>query len=118
MLNIRPFLLLPLAFYSLSCATDDPATTTSTNTTTVTTTVTSTSTTTETATTTSEPETATKTTTETTTTPDVEPCTDSKLGTSEGFCGEDFTLLNSAEESISLYDYVGDVILLDLSGFT
>jgi peroxiredoxin len=133
MLNIRPLLLLPLALYSLSCATDDPATTTSTNTTTVTTTVSSTTTTSETATTgttTSQTETGTTTgtatatttetgaTTKTTTTTDLAPCADLKTGTGEGFCGEDFTLLNSAKESISLYDFAGDVILLDLSGFT
>jgi hypothetical protein len=121
MLNIRPLLLLPLALYSLSCATDDPATTTSTNTTTVTTTVSSTTTTSETetaSTTTSETETVTETAVATETTSGVALCTDQKTGTSVGFCGEDFTLLNSNKEAISLYDFAGDVILLDLSGFT
>ena len=129
MFNIRPLLFLPLAFCAAGCGTEDPAATTSTNTTTVTSTTT-TSETATTGTTTSQTETGTTTssttttttetgaTTGTTTTTDVVPCTDKKTGTMEGVCGEDFTLLNSAEEAISLYDFVGDVILLDLSGFT
>jgi hypothetical protein len=47
----------------------------------------------------------------------VVPCKGKKTGTSVGFCGEDFTLPNAMSEAVSLYDFAGDVILLDLSGF-
>lgn len=120
MLNIRPLLLLPLALYSLSCAADDPSTTTTSteSTTTATTTTTSGTTTTSQTETATETAAVTETAAATETTSDVAPCTDQKIGTGVGLCGEDFTLLNSSKEAISLYDFAGDVILLDLSGFT
>ena len=45
------------------------------------------------------------------------PCEGVKTGVHVGDCGPDFTLLDSTGAPISLYDYAGEVILLDLSGF-
>ena len=111
MSDIRNLLFLPLTFYSLSCAPTESGVTTTITETSLTTTTTTIS---ETAAAT----TSTTTSTTTTTTPIPVPCTDQKTGIDVGYCGEDFTLLNSKEEAVSLYDFAGDVILLDLSGFT
>ena len=121
---MRTTLLWCVASALLGCSDDARMTssststdvTTTTTTTVVTTTVTTTTTT---ATTPAQTETATVTTTTgTTTAVPKKVCQGRKVGTQLGQCGEDFTLLDHTKTPISLYDYAGDIILLDMSGFT
>ena len=45
-------------------------------------------------------------------------CGDRPIGTAVGMCAEDFNLPNAENQTVSLYDFAGDVIFLDMSGFT
>ena len=47
-----------------------------------------------------------------------EPCDGKTVGTGVGQCAEDFSLISSTGEMVSLYDYQGSVLFLDLSAFT
>ena len=47
-----------------------------------------------------------------------EPCEGKTIGTDVGQCAEDFSLTSSTGELVSLYDYQGSVLFLDLSAFT
>ena len=49
---------------------------------------------------------------------ELEPCVGRETGTGVGDCAEDFTRVDSSGQEHSLYDFAGDVLLLDFSGFT
>ena len=46
-----------------------------------------------------------------------DPCAGREVGTEIGQCAENFTLVNADGEEVSLYDFYGQVVVLDLSGF-
>ena len=45
-------------------------------------------------------------------------CGDREVGTDVGMCGENFMVPNAQGEMIALHDFAGDIIFLDMSGFT
>ena len=47
----------------------------------------------------------------------VDPCAGREVGTEIGQCAENFTLMDADGVEVSLYDFYGQVIVLDLSGF-
>ena len=46
------------------------------------------------------------------------PCQGATVGSQVGECAPDFTLTGASGDSTHLYDFLGDVVLLDFSGFT
>ena len=46
------------------------------------------------------------------------PCEGKPTGTDIGLCAENFTLQDKDGQMVSLYDFYGDVIYLDLSAYT
>ena len=46
------------------------------------------------------------------------PCEGRTTGTTMGLCAENFSLQNKEGELVTLYEFYGDVIYLDLSAFT
>ena len=50
--------------------------------------------------------------------PDNDLCGSRAIGANIGDCAENFSLPNQAGELVSLHDFVGDVIFIDLSSFT
>ena len=49
---------------------------------------------------------------------DAEPCEGRDVGILVGQCAVDFTLVDQNGDNQTLYDYAGQVVLLDFSGFT
>lgn len=49
---------------------------------------------------------------------DSTPCEGREVGIQVGQCATDFTLVDQNGDTQTLYDYAGQVILLDFSGFT